>query len=431
MRLCETVLFPVLAVSAVATSSVAAAAFSIPRLDAPAQCRGVEGQAQVFGGRRTFLLAPREMQAIKASRGADPAVDAAIADLLRRAERARVARPPSVMDKTRLPPSGDRHDYTSLAPYWWPDPDASDGPWIRRDGEVNPARATGEFDRTALGRLAEDAQTFALAYFYSDDSRYAQAAAALVRTWFLDPATRMNPNMNFAQAVPGRETGRPEGVLDSSGFMDVIDAVGLIGPSGALGRAETRALEQWFSAYVDWMLTSANGRAELRARNNHGIWFDAQLAMFALFARRPEIAERTILAFSQARIRAQFDPSGALPAELRRTRSFHYSIYALEPALDVADLASCLGYDLRNHADADGRSLRRAIDFIARYRADPKRWPHPEREWPAEALDALLTRADSIWGPGAYPRAEAGPILLRYLSTPIAPGGAGRPIKSR
>ena len=412
------VLFPCLAFAAAVTIPVTAAAFSLPRLASAAQCESISGHERSFGGRRTFLLRGERLERTKAARASDPAVQAAIADLVARADLALARRPGSVMDKKVIPPSGDQHDYISLAPYWWPDPANPRGPYVRRDGEVNPARSTNRFDRTALGRLVSDTETLALAYYYTDDSRYAAKAAALARTWFLDPATRMNPNMNFAQAVPGREDGRPEGVLDTSGFIAVIDAVGLIAPSGALTIPESQELEAWFGRYVDWMLTSPNGKGEQKARNNHGIWYDAQLAAFALFARRPDIAERTILAFPKARIERQVDPSGALPAELARTRSFHYSLYTLEPAYHVADLAACLGYDLWNFTDAKGRSLRKATDFVAAYRGAPESWPHKELEWPAAELEALLTRAEAAWGHGAYPRAASRPILLRYGPAP-------------
>ncbi|PSJ39126.1 alginate lyase [Sphingomonas deserti] len=391
----------------------------MPGLSQPSTCRGVEGQSAAFGGRRTFLIDGEALTAIKAAR--EPAVREAIADLTVRADRALARKAGSVVDKTRLPPSGDRHDYTSLAPYWWPDPKTPNGPYVRRDGEVNPERSTDAFDREALGRMVSDADTLGLAYFYTGEPRYAGKAASIVRAWFLDPATRMNSNMDFAQAVPGRERGRPEGVLDSSGFMQVIDAVGLIAPSGALTAAETKRLEAWFSDYVDWMLTSRNGRGEQAAKNNHGLWYDAQLIQFALFARRADIAEKTILAFPQARIAAQFDPSGALPAELARTRSFHYSLYALNPAFDVAKLATCFGYDLWNYSDPEGRSLRKATDLVAGYRGARERWPHPERAWPEAELEALLTRADDAWGPGSYPRAAAGPTLLRTRPRPTRP----------
>lgn len=401
IRIGKATLLPALAVFAAAGVPSAAADFSLRAPVQPSACRGEEGYAAAFGGRRTFYLKPDQLEAITAARDSDPVVAKAYAALIERANAALKRKPGSVMDKTTIPLSGDRHDYLSIAPYWWPDPANPSGPYVRRDGEVNPKRETRSYDRTAIGRMSSDAEMLSLAYYYSGDPRYAEKAAQVIRTWFLDPATAMNPNAKFAQAVPGRENGRAEGVLDTNAFQPVIDAIGLIGPSGALNAAEAKALETWFGRYVDWMLTSPIGREEQAAKNNHGMWFDAQLTHYALFARRPDIARKTVVEFPQRRIAVQFDPSGALPAELTRTRSFHYSIYALEPAYDVAEIAGCLDLDLWSYADDKGRGLRKATDFLSAYRGQPASWRYTEMKWPANELDALLTRADWAWGQDA------------------------------
>lgn len=398
----------VLAITAAAGSSPPAAAFSSAQ-----RCTGVEGYAATFDGRRTFTLRPAELTAIKAALPTDAKAKAALADLLKRADAALARKPGSVLDKSMIAPSGDRRDYVSLAPYWWPDPANPAGPYIRRDGEVNPERNTDRFDRMALGRMASDADLLGLAYYYTGDRRYADKLAAIVRTWFLDPATAMNPNMNYAQIVPGRSSGRPEGVLDTAGLIGVIDAVGLAAPAGALSAAEVTALEGWFSRYLDWMLSSPNGKGEGAKTNNHGIWYDAQVSRFALFARRPELARRIVADFPAKRIATQIEPGGAMPEELTRTRSFHYSIYAIDPAYHVADSAACLGVDLYGWSDDKGRSLRVATDFVAAYRDRPAAWPHKEMKWPAADLDALLLRADVAW-PGVWERRGEGDVVLRY-----------------
>jgi hypothetical protein len=398
----------VLAIAAAAGSSPPAAAFS----SAP-RCAGVEGYAAVFGGRRTFTLRPSELTAIKSALATDAKARAALADLVKRADAALARKPGTVLDKRTIPPSNDRKDYISLAPYWWPDPADPAGPYVRRDGEFNPERSTNRFDRTALSRMASDADLLGLAYYYTGEKRYADKLAAIIRAWFLDPATAMNPNMNYAQMVPGHSNGRPEGVLDTSAFIGVIDAVGLAAPSGALSAEEGKALEGWFSRYLDWMLSSPNGKGEGAKNNNHGIWYDAQVSRFALFARRPDLARKIVADFPKKRIERQMQPGGALPDELSRTRSAHYSIYAIEPAYHVADSAACLGVDLYSWTDGKGRSLRAATDFIAAYRGRAEAWPYKEMKWPAEALDALLIRADIAW-PGVWERRGAGDVVLRY-----------------
>jgi hypothetical protein len=401
---------PPWALLAVAAFIPSAAASSSPP-SAPV-CDASEGYSASFDGRRTITLRPADLRAIRAALPNDTAIGAAYQALIVRADRALAAKPASVMDKRSIPVSGDRHDYVSLARYWWPDPANPKGAYIRRDGETNPVIESNRFDRTALARMAREADTLALAYYYSGEARYAKGAARVIRTWFLDPATAMNPNMNYAQAVPGVSNGRPEGVLDGASFIAVIDAAGLIGPSGALSPTEGMKLEDWFAHYLDWMLTSANGKAEGKAPNNHGLWYDAQVVRFALFARKPEIARKIVAAFPKARIAQQVDASGALPAELGRTRSFDYSLYALDAAYTVADSAACLGVDLYR-ATEKGRSLRRATDYLAAYRGRAADWPYKEQAWPADMLDALLVRAGDAWGAGNYPRTVGGDQLLR------------------
>ncbi|AJA10828.1 hypothetical protein SKP52_19800 [Sphingopyxis fribergensis] len=396
-----------------ATAACFPSAAAASRSAAAPVCDASEGYSASFGGRRTFALRPADLEAIKAALPNDVAIAAAYRDLIARADKALATKPASVMDKRSIPVSGDRHDYVSLARYWWPNPAGANAPYVRRDGDTNPDIESNRFDRSALSRMAREADTLALAFYYSGERKYAEGTARVIRTWFLDPATAMNPNMDFAQAVPGVSNGRPEGVLDGASFIGVIDAAGLIAASGALTPPESAALESWFGRYVDWMLKSSNGKDEGKASNNHGLWYDAQVARFALFARRPEIARKIVLAFPKARIAPQVDAAGALPAELGRTRSFHYSLYALSAAYTVADSAACLGIDLYR-AEEKGRSLRKATDYVAAYRGRAADWPYKEMGWPAATLDALLVRADTAWGPGAYPRSVGGDLLLRH-----------------
>ena len=383
-------------------------------------CSGAEGYSASFGGRRTFFLVPDAMIRLKAAIATDPAVKSAYDGLIARAEAAMKRPLYTVVDKRTIPPSGDRHDYISLAPYWWPDPSKPGGvPYLRKDGEINPDRATDKFDVTDLEGMSSDVETLSLAYYFSDNPRYAGRAASLVRTWFLNPQTRMNPNMNYAQAVPGREEGRAEGVIDTSRLERVVDGIGLIGPSGKLTAEEQTGLEKWFSDYLDWMQTSKNGKAENAAKNNHGMWFDAQVSQFALFARRPDLTKAVAQAFPKKRIAPQFTQEGKLPLELARTRSLHYSIYALLAAYDVAEMARCVGIDLWNYSDG-GKGLRSATDFLKPYYRKVDSWTLPElRPTPGE-LDELLRRARDAWGPD-YPLAPE-TELKRYFGNGPAVG---------
>jgi hypothetical protein len=388
-------------------------------------CKGGDGTSAAFDGRRTFRWSPEGLKYAKAHR-TDPEMVSAYAAVIKRADTALAGPTYTVVDKTRTPPSGDKHDYISMGPYWWPDPTKPNGePYVRRDGEFNPERSTNAFDVTDLDAMSASVEALSLAYWFTDDARYATKAAQLLRVWFLDPATRMNPNTKYAQGVPGRSTGRAEGVLDTYRLLRVIEGVGLLAPSKALSDAEQKGLERWFADYATWMRTDPNGREEQAAANNHGIWFDYQLAGFSLFARQDAVARQVVAEAGARRIATQVAPNGSLPLELTRTRALHYSYFALEALVGTAQFGRCVNLDLWRYQTADGRGLRAAFDFLAPYVGKETSFPYPElkpQDASSEALP-LFAAAANAYGDKAL--AEKADLLAqRYpanLSRLVAP----------
>ena len=175
---------------------------------------------------------------------------------------------------------------------------------------MNPERSGPEFDKARLGDLANDLEALSLAYFITKDERYASHAAVLLRAWFINPATRMLPNMEFAQGIPGRVQGRGEGIIESSDLSTVVEAVGLLGTSPALTKSDHAALRQWYAEFATWMATSQIGEDEMQKTNNHGIFYDFYLAHFALFAGMDRVTSSVVEAFPQFRIAAQMDKQG-------------------------------------------------------------------------------------------------------------------------
>ena len=213
----------------------------------------------------------------------DESATKALKKLMEQANKALLIMPPSVMEKKKVPPSGDKHDYMSIAPYFWPDPAKPNGqPYLRKDGKVNPESRDPDANDTLRARLLGDAtETLALAYFFTKEEKYATHAAKLVRTWFLDPATRMTPHFRFAQAVPGVNDGRGTGILEARSFAVAADAVVLLAGSPSWSVDDQKALDAWGNTYLDWLLTSKNGADECAAKNNHGTWYDVQAAHWA------------------------------------------------------------------------------------------------------------------------------------------------------
>lgn len=336
-------------------------------------------------------------------KGADPKVLPAYLKLVADANESLSAPFVSVTQKRSvLPPSGDRHDYFSLSPYWWPDPSKPDGlPYIRRDGETNPL-SKRDLDQPRVAALGSTLQTLALAWYFTGDEKYADRAAQQLRTWFIDPATRMTPHLRFAQLVRGNPAERGSGIIDTRWFIESIQAAGLIRSSKSWTPADEAALRGWFKSYLEWLMTSPNGAHERAARNNHGSWFAAQTATYALFVGDTALARR-IVEETRARIGWQITPQGSQPIELERTRSMHYSGFNIEALSRVAEIGRVLGVDLWTYRAPEGGSLRRAIDHVARYLGSSEKWPGQQiDEIDMNLMVIHVRRAQSRYADSAY-----------------------------
>lgn len=380
---------------------LALATSAAPTLAAEPVCKADQGYAAAFDGRRTFRWKPQWLASAKANAQLGAKGGLAYQALVARADKALAGPVYSVVDKSRVPPSGDKHDYISMGPYWWPDPAQPNGePYIRRDGEVNPERNTNAFDAGRMDAMAGAVESLSLAYYFTGKPAYATKAAQLLRAWFLDPATRMNPSMTYAQGVPGRTPGRAEGVLDTYRLLRVVESIGVLAPSKVLSPAEQKGLEAWFGDYAAWMQTAPTGRQERAARNNHGIWYDYQLATFALFARQPDLARDVLTSVGSGRIDPQIAPDGKLPEELSRTKALHYSYFALEPLVGMAELGPCVGIDLWGYKGPKGQGIRAAFDYLAQFVGNEAAFPYRDLK-PEDATREALPLYDlAAWAYG-------------------------------
>jgi hypothetical protein len=370
-----------------------------------------------FDGR--YLSAVRE----RISKG-DERLNVSLGALDKEAAKALAVAPMSVMDKGIVPPSGDKHDYMSQAPYWWPDPSKPDGlPYIRHDGKTNP-EINKLSDRTNLGRLGGTIATLGLAHYFapvrpasgttSSVDQYANHAARLARVWFLDPATRMNPHLKFGQGIPGITLGRGIGIIETRNLVDVLDGIQLIRGSSAWTAPDEAGLQAWMRAFLTWLMESPEGKEESKNGNNHETWYDVQIVSMALYTGQTDLARR-ILEGSRNRIATQIEPDGRQPRETDRTRGYDYSLFNLEAFFRLASLGDRLGVDLWNYRSADGRSLRQALDYLIPYATGEKKWTGEQiTEWRPQAIHPLLRRAAVGWKEPRY----------RELATKIGGGSA-------
>ncbi|MFP4500987.1 MAG: alginate lyase family protein [Candidatus Hydrogenedentota bacterium] len=356
------------------------------------------------GEPHVFLADAEQLMEVRARVAAgDPALQPAMDKLLADAKEALEAGPFTVVEKPMTPPSGDKHDYMSVGPYWWPNPDTEDGlPYVRRDGDVNPERY--EYDNVRQSKMSSAVRTLALAYFLTGEKRYATHAARLLRVWYLDEETRMNPHLEYGQAIPGRVDGRGIGIIDTLGLPLVLDAVGMLQASAAWTDEDQRGLQQWFSDYLDWIWTHPYGKAERNTRNNHGTWYDVQAVAYALFTERDEKAREVLESVPENRIAKHFEPDGRQPHELARTKSFAYSTMNLRGFFYLATMGAQFdSIDLWRFETEDGRSLRQGLDWILKHAFGDGEWEFENMTpiTPGRMLP-LLRMAAVAYGESAY-----------------------------
>lgn len=331
--------------------------------------------APLFAAPSVFLLDVEQLD--RARTGGAPA---ATKKLITQADELLSFRPRSVLEKTLTPASGDKHDYFSMGPYWWPDPAKPDGlPYIRRDGEVNP-EARRNSDVGAFAQTCAAIEVLGTAFYLTGEARYAEKAAALARGWFLDPATRMNPNFQHAQAIPGITSGRGIGIIEAQNLMRANEGLALLAASPAWTESDRAAMHTWNEQFYTWLTTSKNGLEEKNWYNNHGSWYDAQTAHLALVLARVDDAKKILTDGLQVRVAKQIEPDGRMPHELERTRSLAYSIYNLEALFLCARLGEFVGVDWWRFATPDGRGIGSALRFVAPYVDAKKPWPKKDLE---------------------------------------------------
>lgn len=346
----------------------------------------------------------------------NPSFSAAYQTLIARADKALTHPVYSVMDKTLTAASGDKHDYYSFPPYWWPDPAKKDGlPYIRKDGQTNPDANSDATDKNRLVSMSNDVWTLALAWQFSQNPAYAEKARNQLVAWFINPDTRMNPSLQYAQAIPGINEGRGIGLIDSRSLVEVIDAVELLRPADVLSEEDYQAIRKWYGDFYHWMMTSQNGFEEDNWHNNHGTWFDVQAASFALFSGQPEEAKKRLQITQLRRIASHFDKEGRQMAELERTRPWHYSNFHLEAYNKLGRLGDIAGVDVWNFT-LDDHSLRNGYRYVAGFINSNAPWPWQDldkmndkkalvniinaaRAWPDDAL----FQEKAAWLSAKYP----------------------------
>ncbi|HSY18680.1 MAG TPA: alginate lyase family protein [Candidatus Acidoferrales bacterium] len=348
---------------------------------------------------RTALTLPCTLATLLLTISPAPAsvLDVAAVDhdrILRAADAALKQEPVSITTVRAKLSEGGPHDFYSNGDYWWPNPKTTNGlPYIQRDGQTNPENFTAH--RQIIRQLSDAIAALGAAYKLTGDDKYAAKAAALLKVFFLDEATRMNPSLQYAQAIPGVSPGRGIGIIDTLHIIEIPKAIEAMAKSPAFTPELMAGLKKWFADYVTWMRTSKNGNEEQNAGNNHAVACWLQVAVFAEFTGDEANLAEARRHFTDIFVARQMTNDGSFPAELRRTKPYGYSTFQLDNMVTLCQVLSTKDHDLWHFTTPDGRTIGKAMAFMYPYWADKSTWPHkPDVQawegWPARQPSLLF-----------------------------------------
>lgn len=302
------------------------------------------------------------------------------------------AEPMTVVNKTTCR-SGDKHNYESLSIYYWQNPDDPQGPYIYKDGYYNPEFKN--YDFPALDKLITYTRNLSVAYFITGNENYYKSYIRQIDTWFINEATKMNPNFEYSQFIPGRNNGKGcgAGLIDAYNFIDVIESIRLVNSIHSIGEARMSKLKLWFASFAQWMDSSSIGQEESNAKNNHGTAFDISLYAFYSFSEsNPMRCSEIVKYFATKRIDTQFEGDGRQPLELNRTCAFKYSIFNLQHILDFYLL---LKHDNRKLSSRATKKIEKSLLYLSTFIGRKEAFPYKEiGNWNdnEQNLQAELTR---------------------------------------
>lgn len=294
--------------------------------------------------------------------------------------------------------AGGIHDFFSEGDYWWPNPASADSPYIQKDGMTNPDNFIAH--RLAMVRLSRIVGALASAYKITGNKKYVLQAIRHCKAWFVDKETLMNPNLLYAQAIKGRFTGRGIGIIDTIQLMEVVQGLLAMEDSKDSDKNALAAIKHWFSEYITWLTTHQYGKDEMNAENNHGTCWVMQVAAFAKFTGNRQIMQFCRNRYKNVLLPLQMDKDGSFPRELKRTKPYGYSIFNLDAMVTLCQILSTEEDNLYRYQTQDGKSIKKAIDYLYPYLLDKNKWPlKPDvmywNEWP-------VAQPSLVFGANAY-----------------------------
>jgi len=319
------------------------------------------------------LIAPADYATQTRNEGIEKAVQALLKkQIITTASWAMKQKPITITAASSPRSAGGKHDFFSEADYFWPDPKNPDGPYINRDGLTNPDNFLDH--RKAMVRLSKIIGALASAYKITGQEKYVTQAVLHLKAWFTDPATLMNPNLLFAQAVKGKFTGRNYGIIDTIHLMEVAQGILVMEKSKAFDQKTAAGVKEWFAAYIKWLNTSKPGLQEKLVKNNHATCWAMQVASFAKLCNDKEMLDSLRIRYKTVLLPNQMGPDGSFPLEMSRTKPYGYSIFNLDAMTMLCQILSVPTDNLWEFETSDGKSIKKGINYLYPFIADKSKW---------------------------------------------------------
>ncbi len=228
-------------------------------------------------------------------------------------------------------------------------------------------------DHPAAIIMSDSVRTLGLAYAFTGESQYAEKALDFIRTWTLDPVTRMRPT------PPGKS------IQISVTMPALFYGADLISNYEGWNPTEKAGFQDWTQAIA------ADVRANGQGNNNFSNWRTVMLASAGAF-----LHDESLLTYAADEWRRlvpiQIQNSGSawagrMSQEYTRDDGLHYSTFAINAMMQTAEIMDNRGvnlYDYVHEFETNGApngtyaSLKLALDYITPYAIAPETWPYSQ-----------------------------------------------------
>ena len=305
--------------------------------------------------------------------------------ILSEAEWAMQQAPVTVTANSSSRSEGTIHDFYSEGDYWWPNPANPEGPYIQKDDMTNPDNFVAH--RLAMIRFSKIVGALASAYVLTNNPKYVAHAFTHLQAWFVNPDTKMNPSLLYAQAITRKVSGRGIGIIDTIHLMEVAQGIIRMEKAANVDKKVLADIKSWFAEYLIWLITHPYGKEEMEAKNNHGTCWVMQVASFAKLTNNQTLLDFCSNRFKTVLLPNQMAVDGSFPLELRRTKPYGYSLFNLDAMVMICQILSNPNDNLWEYKAPEGQAIRKGIEFLHPYVADKSKWPFKEdvmywHDWP-------------------------------------------------